>query len=163
MSGPPQPEAEADPARELAGLRRRLAREKRAREEAETLLMSKSRELCEAYRRLEDLAESLERQVDFKALELLNAQRLARFGTLIWDIKAELITWSEGVYHVLGLDPEGEPLTFERYVSFIHPDDRAGIAEYIQQAIDEMLELHREYRIEHRVITPVDEVRWVRG
>ena len=165
MSAPPPPDT--DPATasaaEVERLRRRVARERRAREEAEALLMSKSRELYDANHRLADLAESLEQQVDFKALELLNAQRLARFGTLIWDVRAELITWSEGMYHVLGLDPEQDPLSFERYVSLIHPEDREAVAGYIQQSIDDMLELHREYRIEHRVLTPSGEVRWVRG
>jgi PAS domain S-box-containing protein len=163
VSDPSRPEPAGDPTRELARLRRRLAREKRAREEAEALLMSKSGELYEANRRLAELAESLEQQVDFKAIELLNAQRLARFGTLVWDIRAEHITWSEGVYHVLGLDPEGETLSFERYLSLVHPEDREAIATYIEQSIDDMLELHREYRIEHRVRTPAGETRWVRG
>jgi len=159
MSAPSPP----DPDREIARLKRRLARERRAREEAENLLMSKSRELYDANSRLAEIAESLEKQVDFKTLELLNAQRLARFGTLIWDVRAELITWSEGIYHVLGVDSEQEALTFERYLSLIHPDDRDKIAEYIQESVDGMLELHREYRVEHRVITPRGEVRWIRG
>ena len=159
MSAPSPP----DPDREIARLKRRLARERRARDEAENLLMSKSRELYDANSRLAEIAESLEKQVDFKTLELLNAQRLARFGTLIWDMRAELITWSEGIYHVLGVDSEQEALTFERYLSLIHPEDRDKIAEYIQESVDDMLELHREYRVEHRVITPRGEVRWMRG
>jgi signal transduction histidine kinase/CheY-like chemotaxis protein len=161
MSDPPQPEAEG--AGETARLRRRVARERRAREEAEALLMSKSRELYDANRRLAELAESLEQQVDFKGKELLNAQRLARFGTLVWEIRAERITWSEGVYHVLGLDPEGEPLSFDRYVSLIHPEDRDGFVSHIRQNVEEVLELNREYHVEHRVITPGGEVRWVHG
>ena len=159
MSAPSPPDSE----REVARLKRRLARERRARDEAENLLMSKSRELYDANSRLAEIAESLEKQVDFKTLELLNAQRLARFGTLIWDIRAELITWSEGIYHVLGVDSEQEALTFERYLSLVHPEDRERIAQYIQESVDDMLELHREYRVEHRVITPRGEVRWIRG
>ena len=89
---------------ELEALTHRLERERRARQEAEKLLEVKSRALYMAVEESDRLADELRQTVGFQTQELLNAQRVARVGTLIWDINAELITWSEGVYSILGLD-----------------------------------------------------------
>lgn len=147
----------------MARLRRRLEREKRARLEAERLLTDKARELYASNDALRDSAESLRKHLDFRALELINAQRLARLGTLVWDIRKNEVTWSEGVYHILGLDPNGAQLSVQRYLALIHPADREEVSRYIKDSANDIFELHQKYQVEHRVVTPAGDVRWVQG
>jgi signal transduction histidine kinase/DNA-binding response OmpR family regulator len=147
----------------LEAHKKRLLRERQARKEAERLLEEKSQELYRTNQDLIRLTRTLETEVGVKTRELLGAQKVARLGTLIWDAKKELITWSEGVYDVLGRDPDGEPLSFEQYILAIHEDDRERILELINQHVEGGLALGEDYTMQHRVVCPNGEVRWVQG
>ncbi len=51
------------------------------------------------------------------------AQSLTHMGTWVWDITTNRISWSDEMYRIYGLEPQSE-ITFDRYISMIHPDDR---------------------------------------
>lgn len=148
---------------ELEALTRRLERERKARLEAEKLLEEKSRALYLAVEESDRLAEELRQTVGFQTQELLNAQRVAEVGTFIWDINAELITWSEGVYSILGIDGDAESLSLERYLSSVLPGDRAELEAQIGQARASTLVPGSEFETTHRIQRPDGEVRWVKG
>jgi signal transduction histidine kinase/DNA-binding response OmpR family regulator len=146
---------------DIEALRRRADRERLARVEAEQLLEIHSRELQQANRQLERLTQSLAEEVGRKSRELLSAQRVAGFGTLIWDIKAELITWSDGAYYVLGLDPEQDQLSFDKYLELIVDDDRQQFIEQVDAAIGKGFEIGEVFSARHRITHPDGQVRWL--
>ena len=58
---------------------------------------------------------------------LLTAQRIARLGNWEWPVGAEQVSWSEEMYRIFGLDPDGAPVTMESFLTSAHPDDREGL------------------------------------
>ena len=57
-------------------------------------------------------------------LLLTRAQQIGRMGW--WEVNSETLefTWSEQLYHLLGLKPFDPPITRERLLELAHPDDR---------------------------------------
>lgn len=148
---------------ELEAMQRRVERERAARIEAETLLEKKSRDLYAAMQEGEKLTAQLQQAVGFQTRKLLNAQRVAKFGTFVWDIAEELVTWSEGVYSILAIDPAAEQLSVERYYESVHPDDRDALQKLIENGIKDGLAHGDEFQTTHRILRPDGEVRWIKG
>ncbi|MHA4845471.1 PAS domain-containing sensor histidine kinase [Flavitalea antarctica] len=78
------------------------------------------------------------------------AQALNRIGNWAWNIHSDRVQWSDELFNIYGLPAQSEQITFDRYLSFLHPDDRetrkAGIQEQISNPG------HREYYF--RIKTP---------
>ncbi|RYF96836.1 MAG: hypothetical protein EOO02_21595, partial [Chitinophagaceae bacterium] len=78
------------------------------------------------------------------------AQALNRIGNWSWNIHSDRVQWSDELFNIYGLPAQSEQITFERYLSFVHPDDReprkSGIHEQISNPG------HREYYF--RIKTP---------
>jgi len=63
------------------------------------------------------------------------AQALNKLGNWNWDIKSDNLYWSDELFRIYGLEPQSEKLTFERFVSFIHPGDRDKRLEQLQNQL----------------------------
>jgi len=144
-------------------MQQRVARERTARLEAETLLEQRSRDLYAAVKEGEALTAQLQQAVGFQTRKLLNAQRVAKFGTFVWDIGEELVTWSDGVYSILAIDSSNEQLSVERYFESVHPDDRDSLQKLIENGIKNGLAHGDEFQTTHRILRPDGEVRWIKG
>jgi signal transduction histidine kinase/CheY-like chemotaxis protein/HPt (histidine-containing phosphotransfer) domain-containing protein len=144
-------------------MQQRVRRERVARLEAETLLEQKSRDLYAAVKEGEALSAQLQQAVGFQTRKLLNAQRVAKFGTFVWDVGEELVTWSDGVYSILAIDSSNEQLSVERYFESVHPDDRESLKEHIENGIKSGLAHGDEFQTTHRILRPDGDVRWIRG
>ncbi|HEY9145456.1 MAG TPA: PAS domain S-box protein, partial [Thiobacillus sp.] len=81
---------------------------------------------------------------------LAEAQRIAGLGSWEWDIISGELRWSDGIYRIFGLSPEGSGATYATFIQLVHPDDRARV----EQAVKVSVEHARPYRIEHRVVRP---------
>jgi PAS domain S-box-containing protein len=73
-------------------------------------------------------------------------QEMADIGIWEYDIDAETLYWSDGVYDIHGIERAVEP-TLDEAVSFYHPDDRDEIRNAVEQAIEQGGEYDRELRI----------------
>ena len=85
---------------------------------------------------------------------LVEAQHVAHIGSWEWDVRSNAIWWSDEMYRVYGI-PVGTPVTFERYVSMIHPDDR----QRVQETVAESRKTGYSFTFEHRAIAPDGAVR----
>lgn len=85
------------------------------------------------------------------------AQQAARLGTWDWDVQTGSAVWSEMNWRLLGLEPKNEPVTVERFVGFIHPDDREAALHNVTQ----VLARGEDYYDEFRVIPRNGEVLWL--
>jgi signal transduction histidine kinase/ActR/RegA family two-component response regulator len=120
---------------EVELLTRRLTRAERSRAEAEALLEDKSRVLDNANRALRANREQLRRQLDQRTLQLLEAQRVAGFGTMVWDVerrRGELSAHAQALLGMPGLDEFSSLDIFDRT---IHRDDRQPLRDYATQMI----------------------------
>jgi PAS domain S-box-containing protein len=85
------------------------------------------------------------------------AQALAHLGNWSWDIKNNKIEWSDELYRIYGMEPQSQNLTYEEYLSFIHPDDKERIAKQVQSAIEK----NEPWDYTHKIIRKNGEVRIV--
>ena len=46
-------------------------------------------------------------------------------GNWEWDFQSGAVTWSDGLFRLLGLLPGSIEPTYELFLSMVHPDDRA--------------------------------------
>jgi diguanylate cyclase (GGDEF)-like protein/PAS domain S-box-containing protein len=58
---------------------------------------------------------------------LVSAQQLARIGSWEWDIPANVVTWSDELFRIYGLEPQCVEPTYEEFLSRVHPDDREAV------------------------------------
>lgn len=85
------------------------------------------------------------------------ALKVGRMGTWDWDMTTQAITWSEGHFTILGLQPnECEP-GYDVWANRVHPDDLAQTKAIMRRAIREKTEYHHEYRVRW----PDGTIRWV--
>jgi PAS domain S-box-containing protein len=86
---------------------------------------------------------------------LAEAQQVAHIGSWNWDIANDTIVWSDEHYRICGLKPQEEAITFERGMSFVHPDDRATTWQIVEQALQD----HQPYECCLRLLHPDGTVR----
>ncbi|MCE5288800.1 MAG: response regulator [Nocardiaceae bacterium] len=63
-----------------------------------------------------------------------NAQSLANMGDYDWHIASNTNRWSDQLYRIYGQAPQSFNASYDRFLSFIHPDDRERIQAIHQQA-----------------------------
>jgi len=78
-------------------------------------------------------------------------------GIWDWHIPTNHIIWSDEVAGLFGLTPGALDGTYSAYVNCIHPEDRS----MMEEAVRRTLENEAPFEIEHRVIWPTGEVRWL--
>jgi PAS domain S-box-containing protein len=98
-----------------------------------------------------------EDELRLKTARLAEAQRLAHLGHWDLDLGRNHLTWSDEVYRIFGLPPQAFAATYEAFLERIHPEDR----EQVDRAYRESLESRSNYEIEHRILLPDGEIRYV--
>lgn len=71
--------------------------------------------------------QALERQLEA-------AQRITHIGSWEWNASTNAITWSAELYRIYDIDP-GTPLSFETFLSRVHPEDRERVEQQIRDAM----------------------------
>ncbi|MEW6571846.1 MAG: PAS domain-containing protein [Nitrospirota bacterium] len=87
---------------------------------------------------------------------LAEAQRIAHIGNWEWHIGSNELYWSDEIYRIFGLSPQGFGATYEAFLNSVHPDDR----ELVERAVNEAL-YGKQYNISHRIVLPDGTVRFV--
>lgn len=88
--------------------------------------------------------------------DLNRAQAVAQTGSWRMDVRRNELVWSDENYRIFGV-PQGTPLTYESFLSRVHPEDR----EYVDQQWKAALE-GKPYDIKHRLQMESGQVKWVR-
>jgi PAS domain S-box-containing protein len=108
--------------------------------------------LCTGLGRLE----AEERYADLAA-RVDNAQMLANMGDYDWHIESDTNRWSDQLYRIYGYEPQSFNPSYERFLSFIHPDDQERISGIHQQAYA----TGEPYAMIERIVRPEGEVRYL--
>ncbi len=88
----------------------------------------------------------------------LRAQKIAHLGLWDQDPTTNELWWSDEVYWILGLEPQGISPSFDKFLQVVHPDDRYLIVKQTELALTN--EDHR-YRVEYRIIRPDKSERFI--
>ncbi len=87
--------------------------------------------------------------------DLIRAQMLGHIGSWHLDVRAGRLQWSEQVYRIFEIEA-GSTLTYETFLSCVHPDDQAYVDRMWRAA-----QAGAPYDIEHRIRVN-GQVKWVR-
>ncbi|HIH93485.1 TPA: PAS domain S-box protein, partial [Methanosarcina acetivorans] len=78
---------------------------------------------------------------------LSEAQKMAHLGSWDRDIATDEIYWSDEAYRIYGLSPQEFKITYNMFLSYVHPDDR----DYVNNTIKKVL-YGKPYSIDFRII-----------
>ena len=106
-------------------------------------------DITEIQRLSDALSESRERY--------MLAQRAAHIASLDWNLASDHLEWSDEAAGLLGWSADAPPTTFPAFLAHVHAADRAAVA----QAFQEAREQGAHYSVEHRIVLPGGELRWV--
>jgi PAS domain S-box-containing protein len=106
---------------------------------------------------LHDITElkQVEQALREREQDLTRAQTVGRIGSWRLDVLRNELTWSAENHRIFGI-PEGTALTYQTFLSCIHPDDRAYVDRQWQAGLG-----GAPYDIEHRLLVN-GQVKWVR-
>ena len=109
--------------------------------------------------RLHDAAERRRAEEELRRSErnLVEAQRLARFGSFSWDVGADHVVWSAELHRIYGLEGVAGPVSYDEYIARVHPDDRARVAQAVRGTMETLEPFEHEYRISW----PDGTIRWM--
>jgi PAS domain S-box-containing protein len=87
------------------------------------------------------------------------AQQNARVGTFEWNIETDVITWTEQMEAVYGLQVGAFPRTASGWERLIHPGDRERVGRTMERALENDAVTEGEWRI----VWPDGTIRWLTG
>jgi diguanylate cyclase (GGDEF)-like protein/PAS domain S-box-containing protein len=85
------------------------------------------------------------------------AQRLALMGNWAFDVKSRVLTCSDELFLVIGVEPDQGTASFDRFILLVHPDDRVRAASFMTRVQVDFLAVSDEVRI----VTPKGDDRWI--
>ncbi len=77
-------------------------------------------------------------------------------GMWFWDLVADTLEWTEQCKAIFGLPADAE-LSYEKFISILHPDDRDRARSANAQALANQI----EYRLEYRAVWSDGSVHWI--
>ncbi len=89
------------------------------------------------------------------AARAARVERITHIGSWEWTPASNRVWWSDELYRIYGLEPGAVPITFEFYLSRVHPDDRERSRANVEQAI----RTRQPFRYGERIIRPDGGVR----
>jgi len=110
---------------------------------------------------VEDITNRMEAERALRDSErrLVLAESAAHLGLWDWDLRTNAHTTCGEYSQLYGLSADHPPLTYEQWLSMIHPDDR----ERVQSLLRESLEKTHVWDSEFRVLWPDGSVHWLLG
>jgi len=86
---------------------------------------------------------------------LSEAEKLANIGSFEWNIIENKVTWSDGLYHIYGLQPQEFGASFESFIERVHPSCRDMVRNTIQNAYAH----GAPFEMEEWIVRPDGEIR----
>lgn len=99
-----------------------------------------------------------ENELREREADLEEAQRVARIGSWRFDIRSGQVRWSEELFRIFGVDRDQSDVSYELFVSRIHPDDRSRVLRSNAQA----RKFAKPFQLEYRIVMPDGTVKHVR-
>lgn len=80
---------------------------------------------------------------------LTEAQEISHIGNWCRNIETGEVRWSDEVYRIFGFKPQEFGVTYDMFLSRVHPDEREYLVEVVKQALDKKF-----FDAEYRIIRP---------
>ncbi|MDD2560302.1 MAG: ATP-binding protein, partial [Bacteroidales bacterium] len=95
--------------------------------------------------------------IRFNEIQLKEAQRIGNTGHWDYDVEKDLLFWSEQCFRIFGHDPEHYVPDLQSMLEQFIPEDRKQFL----LAMNDCYNSHSEFKIEHFIIKPDGEQRYV--
>ena len=118
--------------------------------------------LSDALSTLSDSLETLgvaEERLRASKKQLAESQRIAHVGSWEWDLQHDIITWSDELYRIYETQRSECGISYQDFLLHVHPDDRAQV----QCFINEARHSHMPFAFEHRIVRPDGTLRTVQA
>lgn len=92
----------------------------------------------------------VEEKIKEKDKLLLETQKIAKIFSFIWDLKTNIVTWTDEFYRLIQKKPWEFENTPEEFLNYVHPQDKQSLILEIESTIKNKSNLYVEYRF----ITP---------
>jgi len=89
--------------------------------------------------------------------QLAEIQRLAHFGSWEWDMATDVVTWSDELSRICGVEPGALEPTYDAVIGRYHPDDRDMVADAVKRAIAD----RGSWALDARLVRPDGDIRWL--
>ena len=99
-----------------------------------------------------------QRALAAREAQLKEAQQLARLGSWSHDVASGEVEWSDEVFRIFEMDPALTRPSYERFLQWVHPDDRAQVQHAYETSVRERI----PYNHVHRLLFPGGRVKYVR-
>lgn len=98
-----------------------------------------------------EIAERKKVEEDLKVSnqQLKMSQEIAKLGHWQWDVVANKVTWSDELYNIYGIAPDGE-ISYESYLEKLHPEDKFFVDDAVRKAFTEK----KFPSFTHRIVMP---------
>ncbi len=96
-------------------------------------------------------------QSNTKDILLEQYELLTQSGTWEYNLTSGQLSWSDGVFRMLGYHPQEFEVTFDLALSVIHPEDR----EHALTEMESTLSKKKEYKVKKRLITKEKKIIWI--
>lgn len=84
---------------------------------------------------------------------------LTEFGTWEWNLNSSVITYSDNLYRILGVEPQSFEAGQENFMKFIHPED----IQIVSDIFDKILKDEKLPHSYFRIIRKDNEIRFLRS
>ena len=123
------------------------------------ILATEDRDSASAIITIIDITErkEIENVLATNAANLHEAHQIARMGRWELDLTSNILYWSSGIFELFEVDPDEFEASYEAFLSFIHPDDRA----WVDRAYQASVANNSRYEIAHRVQLANGRIKWV--
>lgn len=88
---------------------------------------------------------------------LAEVEELSGIGSWEWEIAADRLDWSAQLRRIYGVEEPDRGLTYEDFISRVHPEDRADVQAIVERAFGS----GSPFLIDHRIVRPDGVVREV--
>jgi diguanylate cyclase (GGDEF)-like protein/PAS domain S-box-containing protein len=78
---------------------------------------------------------------------LAQAQRIANIGNWEWDLETNVVTWSDQVHNILGLQPGAFPVSYDTLINLVIGEE----VERVKAAFENTLRTGEPYDFEHAI------------
>ena len=78
---------------------------------------------------------------------LAEAEKLSHTGSWGWNVDSGEVYWSRETFRIFGVNPGDVKPSYQLFLQFVHPDDRALVEQTLEKAKSEASEFKMEFRI----------------
>jgi PAS domain S-box-containing protein len=97
-------------------------------------------------------------QLEKQKRELEEAQNISKFGSWVYHINDNELTWSDQIYKIYEIDKSKFQSSYELFFTIVHPDDK----EIVRNSYQKSLDSKESCSVIHRVIMEDGRIKWVK-